>query len=189
MSKNRKESQESVLIGNDVYLSKGDYTRGFISDWNPSKSTRWFARHVHSNSVLMKYLRAVGYRVGTRRLSSEMVHLIEWRNYLRDEGDSSIPGDSSDSLGRVLSILESISERLSQVEDKLASVLEGKQERFLSVDELSALLRVSQRCVYRWVADNTIPFVKLNGRLLFSFSEIQQTMKVKSGGQASQSAD
>ena len=44
--------------------------------------------------------------------------------------------------------------------------------RFLTVEEVAELLRVSPRSVYDWVSQGTIPFHKAGRRTIFLLDEI-----------------
>jgi excisionase family DNA binding protein len=49
--------------------------------------------------------------------------------------------------------------------------------RFLTVDELAELLRVSPRSVYDWVSQGVIPFHKAGRRTIFLLDEILEWTK------------
>lgn len=44
----------------------------------------------------------------------------------------------------------------------------------LTIEETSALLRISKKTIYRWVFERRIPHIKLQGKLLFSQDELIQ---------------
>lgn len=82
--------------------------------------------------------------------------------------------------------LQDIKIALSRIEDKidhlfsLAKARNLKKDSFtkevilLSVEDVAKMLRVAQRTVYGWVQENRIPYLKINGRLLFDKKDIDE---------------
>jgi excisionase family DNA binding protein len=52
--------------------------------------------------------------------------------------------------------------------------------KFLTVEEVAALLRVSPRSVYDWVSQGVIPFHKAGRRTIFSLDETLEWSSKKS---------
>lgn len=55
--------------------------------------------------------------------------------------------------------------------------------KFLTVEEVAQLLRVSPRSVYDWVYQNTIPYHKAGRRLIFLLDEILEWTKKNNGSE------
>ncbi len=53
-------------------------------------------------------------------------------------------------------------------------------ESFLTIDELSAWIKVKKSTIYQWVIKDAIPSYKIGGKRLFEPSEIRKWLKKKS---------
>lgn len=51
-------------------------------------------------------------------------------------------------------------------------------EYFATIDivQASRMLKVTQQCIYNWVYADKIPYIKINGRLLFNRADIESLM-------------
>lgn len=48
---------------------------------------------------------------------------------------------------------------------------------YLGVYELSELCKVAQQTIYNWIYQKKIPYIKMNGRILFSKEEVRNFIK------------
>lgn len=71
-----------------------------------------------------------------------------------------------------------LSSALARLERKIDLLLSQSHtykpvNEFLDVVDVATLCKVSQQCVYNWVSLGKLPKRKVNGRLLFSVTDIQ----------------
>ncbi len=162
-------------------VSKREYTQRFLSNWSATKASRWFNRHVHSNPVLMRCLRDLGYHENMRLLTPEMVHLIQWRDYLREELEcEDFHSDTTLLLLKISRLVEELDQRCARIEQAIASY--EPSDDYLDIVELSKLLKMNHLSIYNWVSKGKIPFTKINGHLLFKRSAIDDFMQQHAGG-------
>lgn len=50
---------------------------------------------------------------------------------------------------------------------------------YMTIEELSSLVRAPKTTVYRWTSERSIPFIKLGRRLLFDRAEIDRWLEAK----------
>lgn len=48
---------------------------------------------------------------------------------------------------------------------------------YLGVYELSEICKVAQQTIYNWIYQKKIPYIKMNGRILFSKEEVRSFIK------------
>lgn len=53
----------------------------------------------------------------------------------------------------------------------------SKEVVLLSIEEVAKMLRVAHRTVYGWIQQDKIPYLKINGRLLFNQEDVYDLLK------------
>lgn len=77
----------------------------------------------------------------------------------------------------ILSRLNEFSRNLENLREDIHIIKDSQNSanQLVTIDiiEASRMLKVSQQCIYNWVSQGKIPYIKMNGRLLFDRSEIE----------------
>ncbi|MBK8517620.1 MAG: helix-turn-helix domain-containing protein [Saprospiraceae bacterium] len=55
--------------------------------------------------------------------------------------------------------------------------LEKEARRYITVGEVANLLTVHPSTIYRWIADASIPHIKLRGRVVFDQGEVESWLR------------
>lgn len=64
-----------------------------------------------------------------------------------------------------------------QAQERATTVHPPLSPEYLDIVDVSKLLKVQQKTIYKWVSKSKIPYLKANGRLLFLRDEIDKMVK------------
>ena len=64
-----------------------------------------------------------------------------------------------------------------QAQERVTTVHPPLRLEYLDIIDVSKLLKVQQKTIYKWVSQGKIPYLKANGRLLFLRDDIDKMVK------------
>ena len=64
-----------------------------------------------------------------------------------------------------------------QAQERVTTVHPPLRSEYLDIIDVSKLLKVQQKTIYKWVSQGKIPYFKANGRLLFLREEVDNMLK------------
>lgn len=70
-----------------------------------------------------------------------------------------------------------VREELSRLLPELLSHQQTKEEPYLTIEDVSQLLGVSEVTIHKWKKEGKLPFHRLGGRVYFLATEVRSAMK------------